>query len=491
MLMSKRFMKLIGIITILIGLAQALSARQPLALHPDNPHYFQFRDRPLVIVTSGEHYGALLNLDFNYRRYLQTLEREGMNNTRVFSGVYCEPPAAFNITSNTLAPLPGRFISPWARSSRPGYANGGNKFDLGQWDEAYFKRLHDFMKQAGKRGVIVEMNLFCPFYNDSMWNLSPMNAANNINSVGDVARTNVYTLDKHGGLLFHQEAFVRKIVAELNEYDNLYYEICNEPYFGGVTLEWQARIAQTIANAQKRLRNQHLISQNIANGSQKLEKLKPNVSIYNFHYANPPDAVTLNYRLPAVIGDNETGFRGTNNLPYRIEAWDFITAGGGLYNNLDYSFVAGKEDGTFAYPATQPGSGNTELRRQLKLLSQTIHDLDFVNMAPYNELVKGDLPEGTTARLLAFPGRDYLLYARSGLGQKKDGPKLKTQFGPGELVLRVNLAPGSYNYKWLDPATCQVVLTGAVMTHGGGDHEFVAPPFKDDTALVIKRARRK
>ena len=28
---------------------------------------------------------------------------------------------------------------------------------------------------------------------------------------------------------------VRKVVRELNEFDNVYFEICNEPYFGGVT----------------------------------------------------------------------------------------------------------------------------------------------------------------------------------------------------------------------------------------------------------------
>lgn len=45
-------------------------------LHPDNPRYFLFRGRPTVVVTSGEHYGAVLNLDFDFRRYLDTLAKE-------------------------------------------------------------------------------------------------------------------------------------------------------------------------------------------------------------------------------------------------------------------------------------------------------------------------------------------------------------------------------------------------------------------------------
>ena len=291
--LSRYCMKTLALLCLTLTIPTTF-ARQPLALHPDNPHYFLFRSKPTVIVTSGEHYGAVLNLDFNYRKYLETLQREGMNNTRTFAGAYCEPPKAFNIASNTLAPLPGRFISPWARSAEPGYANGGNKFDLTKWDPAYFKRLKDFMTHASRRGVIVEMNLFCPFYEDSMWVLSPMNAKNNINGVGTVARTNVYTLDKHGGLLAYQEAMVRKIVTELKDFDNLYYEICNEPYFGGVTLEWQGRIADVIAETELGLRVRHLISQNIANDKAKVDKPHPEISIFNFHYATPPDTVAMN-----------------------------------------------------------------------------------------------------------------------------------------------------------------------------------------------------
>src|SRR5213594_1358622 len=228
-----------------------------LRLHPRNPHYFLFRGKPAVLITSGEHYGAVLNLDFDYVRYLDTLAKDGLNLTRTFSGAYVEPQGAFNIARNTLAPAAGRFICPWARSDTPGYANGGNKFDLTQWDDAYFKRLKDFVAQASKRRIVVEMNLFCPFYEESQWKLSPQNAGNNVNGIGTVPRTNVYTLDKHGGLLAVHEAMVRKIVTELNGFDNVYYEICNEPYFGGVTPEWQRHIADAIVETEKDFPHKH------------------------------------------------------------------------------------------------------------------------------------------------------------------------------------------------------------------------------------------
>jgi hypothetical protein len=199
----------------------------PLALHPENGHYFLFRGKPAVLITSGEHYGAVLNLDFDYKKYLDTLAADGLNNTRTFSGAYVEPQGAFNITRNTLAPLEGRFICPWPRSDEPGYAGGGNKFDLSRWDEGYFRRLRDFLANASDRGVVVEMNLFCPMYDEKQWILSPMNPRNNIQALGPQERRHVYTLDQHAGLLEVHERLVRKIVDELAEFDNLYYEICN------------------------------------------------------------------------------------------------------------------------------------------------------------------------------------------------------------------------------------------------------------------------
>ncbi|HWI57361.1 MAG TPA: cellulase family glycosylhydrolase, partial [Bacillota bacterium] len=403
-----------------------------------------------------------------------------------WAGAYCEPSTAFNIANNTLAPLPGRFLSPWARSAQPGYANGGNKFDLTKWDKAYFKRLKDFVYQAGKRGIIVELNLFCPFYEESMWAISPMNTTNNINGIGQVARTNVYTLDKHGGLLAVQEAMVRKIVTELKGYDNVYYEICNEPYFGGVTLAWQRHIADVITETEQRLGLRHLISQNIANDKARVENPHPAVSIFNFHYATPPDTVAMNYGLNKVIGDNETGFRGTNDAPYRMEAWDFIVAGGGLFNHLDYSFVAGHEDGTFAYPASQPGGGNPVLRRQFGFLSEVVNRLDFVHMRPDDQVVKAELPPGATVRALVKPGQEYLIYLRTALGAAGKKPDCKTPFANGEFSLQVALPPGQFTAEWLDPKN-GTVLHSQQLTQVTGLGSLTAPAFEGDIALAIRR----
>jgi hypothetical protein len=450
-----------------------LAAAPPISLHPENPHYLLWRGRPTVLVTSGEHYGAVMNLDFDFRKYLATQERAGMNYTRVFSGAYVEPDGAFNIARNTLAPLPGRFLGPWSRSEQPGYANGGNKFDLTRWDETYFKRLKEFVGRASRNGVVVELSLFCPMYEDSQWRLSPMNPANHINGWGAVARTNVYTLDRHGGLLAVQESLVRKLVTELNAFDNLFFEICNEPYFGGVTLKWQHRIADVIAETERTLPQRHLIAQNIANQSAKVENPHPAVSILNFHYATPPNTVALNTHLHRVIGDDETGFRGTNNLAYRSEAWEFLLAGGGLYNNLDYSFTAGHEDGTFAYPAKQPGGGNPDFRKEMRVLSRFLHDLDFIRMKPDPGVVVGGVPAGGAVQALVEPDRAVAIYLR------REGTSTEP------VNLQIRLADGPWRVEWIDTRSGEITRRERV--EGGEVRTVTSPSFESDIALRLRR----
>jgi hypothetical protein len=458
--------------------AETCSAGAPLSLHPKNPHYFLFRGKPAVLIGSGEHYGAVLNLDFDYLKYLDTLQRDGMNHTRTFAGAYVEPEGAFKIVRNTLAPAPGRFICPWARGDEPGYANGGNKFDLTRFDEAYFQRLRDFVAQASERGIVVEVNLFCPFYGAEQWALSPMNAANNVNGIGDVSATDAYTLDRNGGLLDVQEAMVRKVVGALRPYDNLYYEIMNEPYARKVPDDWQRHIADFIVDAEKSYARKHLISQNIANGKANVGNPHPAVSILNFHYAWPPETVAMNYGLNLAIGDNETGFKGTGDVHYRMEGWAFILTGGALYSNLDYSFTVGHEDGTFELPEKQPGGGGPALRRQLRGLSEFIHSFDFVRMAPDRSVIASPLPEGLAAQALAEPGKQYAIYLYRPGGPAPDA----------SVEFSLDMPRGRYRVEWVEPMTGAAEAEEQVQ-HLGGQRTLSSPPFNEDVALRVVARR--
>jgi hypothetical protein len=444
---------------------------EPLRLLPRNPHYFEFRGKPAILITSAEHYGAVLNLDFDYRTCLDTLASHGFNLTRVFGGSYRELPGSFGIATNTLAPKPGRFACPWRQvGSDP--ETGYERYDLDEWDPAYFERLRDFMQCASERGVVVEYVLFCFWYNDRLWAASPMNAANNVNGAGDVPKEEFHRLN-NAPLLAAQDAAVRKTVEELNGFDNLYYEVCNELYSfhdGDLRLDWQHRVADLIADAESGLPNRHLVSINEQNRTMRIRQLHAHVHIHNFHYAFP-SAVGDNYHLDRVIGDNETGFKGQTPTPYRREAWEFLLAGGGLFNHLDYSFTVDHPDGTARVEAETPGWGGPEWRRQLEVLRDFMNGLDFASMEPHNDVALFDTPSHVSYQLLADPGRAYAAYFHG---------------GHGRFRLPLALAAGKYAADWVSPLDGHVMRTDGIET-AGGMCNLQTPLHGEDIALRILR----
>jgi len=456
---------LLLICVVILNLSNVFAQEKPISLHSGNPHYFSYKGKPAILITSGEHYGAVMNPDFDYKIYLETLQKDGLNLTRTMTGAYFEPAGAFNISKNTMGPEKVKYLCPWVRVEK------GLKFDLNRWDEAYFARLKDFVAEAQKRGVIVELSLFCPFYEEMQWDLSPFNIKNNINGLGAIPRTDVYTLDKNKGLLAIQENMVRKVVEQLNGFPNLIYEICNEPYFGGITIEWQNRIAQVITETEKSFSFQHLISQNIGNGFQKIQEPNPLVSVFNFHYAAPPKAVTLNYDLNKVIGENETGFNGQKDSTYRKEAWELILAGGGLFNNLDYSFTTDNEDGTFQYPAAQPGGGTPAFRRQLSYLKKYIESFNFVAMKPDTTVYAGGLAGKNKVYILSETGKQYAIY----------------WMGGKQVQLELNLPKGNYSLVWMNPLS-GIAEKKISLNHAGGKAKIESPVYSDDFSLRILKA---
>ena len=425
-------------------------ALEPLRLHPQNPHYFLFRGKPALLITSGEHYGAVMNLDFDYVPYLDELKAKGLNLTRLFSGAYCEE---WGKPFNTLRPEPNRFLTPWARSATPGFAVGGNKFDLSKWDPVYFARLKDFVAQAGKRGVVVEYVFFCVYYADAQWNISPFKVSNNVNGVGTCSREAATSLGC-GNLLAVQDAFVTKVLQELQDFDNVYFELCNE---GGAG-DWKDHLIETITKTEAGLPNQHLIASDPTDN--------PKVSIFNIHYAKPRDVDNLYARGRAVAFD-ETGFQGGGDLPYRADAWDFLLAGGSVYDNLDWSFTVAKPDGT---APTQPnlGGGSPALREQLKVLADFLHAFNLLKMKPDQAILKGGLPQGTAARALVESGKQYAVFLRGGK--------------QADLVL--DLPAGTYKAEWVNTKT-GAVAKSEPFTHGGGPKTLASPPYDADIALRV------
>jgi hypothetical protein len=433
-----------------------VAGHRPLSLHPDNPRYFLFREQPTVLISSGEHYGAVLNADFDFVRYLDELKSHGLNQTRTFAGPYREEPGIPGLPDNSLAPTrPEAYVAPWLRTEEPGAADGGTKFDLDAWNPAYFDRLRAFVAEAGRRGIVVELVFFSTMYFDHRWELSPLHARNNVNGIGRVPFTEVHTLSEPA-LVDVQASLVTRMAEELAAADNVYYEIINEPYAkpgegGGLafdaqastaSLQWQERMIQALVDVESGLEQRHLIAQNVSGDSIAISSILPGVSILNFHYGSA-ESVRLNAHWPLAIALDETGGLGVADEAYRRQAWAFLLSGAAVVSHLDLTFTPGHEDGSrVPLPPDAFSGGGPSLRSQFGTLKRFIDSVPFINMAPDYAFISGGVPPDAQAHVLSKPGEIYAVYLGGGT----------------QANLAVQLPPGAYRVEWIDTTSGDIAL---------------------------------
>ena len=122
----------------------------------------------------------------------------------------------------------------------------------------------------------------------------------------------------------------------------------------------------------------------------------------------------LNFALDQPIADDETGFRGTGDLPYRSEAWDFLIAGGSAFSNLDYSFTTEHEDGTAEVSDPTPAGAARRFASRSAILKRFLEGFDFPRMTPDDKVIQGGVPTDATARAPVEEGKQYAIYVRGG-----------------------------------------------------------------------------
>lgn len=83
-MMNKHFLKF-SIAAVLIVTATTTLNSQ-VSVSKTNPHYLIYNNKPIILITSDHHYGAVIDLDFDYVKYLGYLADNGMNLTRIYPG---------------------------------------------------------------------------------------------------------------------------------------------------------------------------------------------------------------------------------------------------------------------------------------------------------------------------------------------------------------------------------------------------------------------
>jgi len=488
-------------------------AAAPISIHPQNPKYFLFRGKPLALITASEHYGSVVNRAFNYRRYLDDAADKKQTLTRTFL-LFREQQNTRN-PSSPIKPESPDFIAPYPRTG-PGTAMDGEPiYDLDQWNPEYFSRLHDFLDHASKLGIVVELTLLSNTYGDPVWALNPLRSQNNQQKIGSVNWAD-YTSLKDKALVERQKAHVRKIVSETSRYDNVYYEICNEPG-GGVEGHatpadvdaWQAEIARTIRDELKKSGSKHLVFGQQAFSytpkfTQPLDACFTG-NVFDAVNVHPlPNTIlggrgyqlgnfmsrelmldqmahfcraSQKFKKPSVQDEDNTASLYRDDAGWTIHrkrAWTSLF-GQNHYDYIDFSITAGSETGT--------AESGKKIRTWMKHLSEFFHALDFIHLQPLDNWIQRG-PEKVVTSVLAKPGQEYLAYLADAR-EVTDPSAGSTLSGP----VTVGLPAGTYRVALFSPT--EGVYSPAVELHSDGKTAtFYLPPFKHDIVIHVTRGDR-
>jgi len=479
---------------------------EPVRVFPANPHYFAREGRPIVLVTSDHHYGAVIDADFDFDRYLDALAAGGMNLTRIYPGGMFEVEDKY-VPGNPLGPRPGRQVLPWARSTVPGahpaLAAPGQpayKLDLDRWSPEYFSRLRTFVERAGRRGIAVEVAFFNGMYADS-WPLMAFHHRNNVQGVGryEADECGLFTTrdPRNEDVLRYQKAYVAKIASELNGYDNVIYDLCDEPSLvgrpdGSIVVQpdadvvpWLDTLRDAFLEAERPLPKKHLLGQTVQN-------LSPDLSAESWcdwlptEYVRPASrALERDYAARKPIVDVESDYYGHSLVksPYtadavRLEGWWFLVGGGAGVINLNGQYHRGQEEGA--------ADTRDRIVPQRKVLRDFVEGLDLAGVSRFEGVA--DLSEGARASALAEPGSQYAVYLFHAREEEEWGAHFVPMPGSYRDKMTLRGVPrGLYHLDWIAPAT-GALLSAETVDWAGGDLRVKTPTYALDVALRMRAA---
>jgi hypothetical protein len=474
-----------AILTILAIILVSCNTNEPISKHPDNPHYFLFRGKPLILITTDQHYGAVINLDFDYIPFLDRLQEYGMNLTRIYPGGYVEIKDMYT-KGNPLGPAHDRFILPWKKSSEEG-ANpnlGKYKYDLDKWDDVYFKRLKDFVFQAASRKIVVEIAFFNGMYDDR-WAMQPLYHTNNIQAVGN-GDFKLFTTLADPVLAARQTEYVKKIAAELYKYDNIIYDISDEPEMQHKeSSEWNSTLLDALISVDH---HRHIYGETANSASPDFTGDNRTSWIPTEYISPMENTLDKDYVDNKPIVDVETAYYsywyGANPVAEsRAESWYGMVGGlaGFIQLNSDFS--------TFN-PSGRGTSTEDTILPQKQVLMKFMNSLDFIKMQKFTGFTVAD--SMVLARGIAEPGKQYALYLFHGTRKWEDWPqgptasRFNVDMNWFRDTITINVLPGKYKTDWINPAS-GFIIESKEQEFKSENISLPTPEYLTDIALRIKR----
>ncbi len=452
------------------GTAQTTTATGPLRVHSTNARYFVDPSGRTVYLTGSHTWNNFQDGNgaaFDFTAYLNLIKSHNHNFIRLWvsesprADVGVIPAPGWNGTSpwyQTVAPLP------YARTGTGTATDGQAKFDLTQWNQAYFDRLRARVIAARDRGIYVGIMLFnyrtavnrTDLYpGRNAWRFHPFQSNNNMNGISGDPNGNGLGEETHSlqvpAITQLQEAYVRKVVDTVNDLDNVLFEISNEDVSNDPA--WQNQLINVIKSYEAGKPKQHPVGMT---GSPQIDAsllfsqpgnwTSPAARTYDNstepYASNPPAADGLRVSL---LDSDHIGYMLFRDNAAFTRAWVWK------------SFLRGHH--TLMIEDLGGNAGWTSGRAAMGHTRSYATRMNLGAMTPQGTL-------SSTGYTLASIGNEYLVY----------------QDGSG--AFSVNVAANSYAYEWFNPATGTVAATGTVGAFGGS--QTFTPPFAGPALLYLK-----
>lgn len=455
-----------------------MSANGPLRVCTSNPRYFADQSGQPIYLTGLHTWNNFQDRSyadppspFHFDAYLDFLKQHNHNFIRLW---LWEQSAWHPKTTRKMTVSP----MPYPRTGPGAALDGKPKFNLNQFNQAYFDRLRERVIAAIKRKIYVSVMLFSIEKKKgagnpgSPWNGHPFNKNNNINGINGDASGNgggeeVHTL-RIPAVTRLQEAYVRKVVDAINDLDNVLYEITNESPIQ--TKDWQYHMIKYVKGYEETKPQQHPVGIIYFYGGRwgAMDALLASPA----DWISPGnDGATYDYSgNPPAADGRKVIITDTDHLDGdadRAEVWKNFTRGN---NFISMSTVPFHEDPIWGVSPSNPGweVGQKSMGHTLIYAKR----MNLVSMKPSNDLC-------STGYCLANPGFEYLVYL-----PLEDRWYLRwwRRLRPGTLTLDLTTASRPFCVEWFNPATGESIPGGTII---GGISHSLAAPFVGDAVLYL------
>ena len=443
-----------------------MKAIGPLRVHPENPRYVADASGKAVLLIGSHTWANFQDIGFegdkpfDYDEFMDFMSAHHYNFMRFWTWEHSAW-ATWTAEKVVFGPLPHL-------RTGPGLAlDGKPKFDLDQWDEAYFNRMRHRVAVAGERGVYASVMLFQAF--SGIWPHSKdhmndafrghyYNVANNVQGLdGDKDRNSILDIDDPE-VRARQAAWIRKVVHTVNDLDNVLYEVINE----GGNDDWDRFVIDTVRDCENALAKKHMIGITGHGGvkwdgmlASDCEWISPGSHEGPLFQDVVNDPPAWDGRKVSVLDTDHIWGHGMN---YKW-VWRSFTRG---HNVLFMDPRTPIPGGWPEPPRNAPDfPGYEEGRQAMRNVAKLAARLDLARMTPEPSLA-------STGFCLAEPGEAYVVYLPDG----------------GEAEVDLRAGGGTFAVVWLAPVRDQIVHWGTIE---GGAKRRLRCPFENDCALLLRR----